>query len=153
MSIIKSHNKKSLNADTQRISQCNCRKKDDCPLNGKCRAKNIISKCVTSTTGHPKKVSSGTVKADFKKCFYNHKQSFNNQFHAKDTSLSKYIWEMNSSSHIISAMAWHIVKSVLSYSNITKKGQLCLKKIPNCKTSESSGIAEQKIRADFKMLT
>ena len=46
----------------------------------------------------------GTVKGEFKKRFYNHKQSFKNQFYPKDTSLSKYIWEIKNNHHITPAM-------------------------------------------------
>ena len=42
--IIKSHNKKLINSSNHHEQPCNCRKKEDCPLEGKCRTKNIIYK-------------------------------------------------------------------------------------------------------------
>lgn len=78
------------------------------------QSQNIMYKCTASPTSYPKKVYSGTAEDSFKKRFYNHKQSFNNKFHANDTSLSKYIWKINSNHHITSALTGHIVKSVPS---------------------------------------
>ena len=46
---------------------CNCRKKEDCPLEGKCITENIIYKCIVSTSGHPDKVYLGTSKEILKK--------------------------------------------------------------------------------------
>ena len=42
-SFISSHNKKLLNSRTGNIKPCNCRKKDECPLNGQCLAQNIVT--------------------------------------------------------------------------------------------------------------
>ena len=40
--IIKSHNKKLINSSNRHEHPCNCRKKEDCSLEGKCRTENII---------------------------------------------------------------------------------------------------------------
>ena len=47
-SIIKSHNKKLTNTESKQMKDCNCRKKEECPLEGKCRPDDIIYKCVVS---------------------------------------------------------------------------------------------------------
>ena len=77
--IIKSHNKKLINSSNHHEQPCNCRKKEDCPLEGKCRTENIIYKCIASTSGHPDKVYLGTAEGDFKKRYYNHISSFKNE--------------------------------------------------------------------------
>ena len=102
---------------------CNCRKKYECPLDGKCRAENII--CVASVQGYPNKVYLGTV-GDFKQRFYNHRMSFNNEDHSTDTTLSKYVWEVKRKLKIIPSLKWYIIKSVPAYSNISKKCHLRL---------------------------
>ena len=56
---IKSHNKKLINSISHHAQPCNCRKKEDCPKEGKCRTENIY-KCIVSTSGHPDKVYLGT---------------------------------------------------------------------------------------------
>ena len=91
-SVIKSHNKKLTIEMNDEHLPCNCRAKYECPLDGKCRAKDVY-KCVASTSINPDKVYLGTAEGEFKKRFYNHKKSFKNRGYTSDTSLSKYIWE------------------------------------------------------------
>ena len=64
-SIIKSHNKKLTNAEKKLTKYCNCRKKQECSLEGKCRSEDIIYKCVVTATGHPRKVYLGTGEGNF----------------------------------------------------------------------------------------
>ena len=68
----------------------------------------------------------GTVEGDFKKRFYNHRKSFNNEGSANDTTLSKYIWELKETSNSSPTLVWSIAKKVPPYSNISKKCLLCL---------------------------
>ena len=77
-SIIKSHNKKLTNAENKQTKNYNCREKEECLLEGKCRFKDIIYKYVVTATGHPLKVYLGTAEGDFKQQYYNHKKSFRN---------------------------------------------------------------------------
>ena len=63
---IKSHNKKLINSSNHHEQPCDCRKKEDCPLEEKCRTENIIYKCIASTSGHSDKVYLGTAEGDFK---------------------------------------------------------------------------------------
>ena len=60
--IIKSHNKKLVNSSNHHEQPCNCRKKEDCPFEGKCRTENIIYKCIVSTSGQPDQVYLGTAR-------------------------------------------------------------------------------------------
>ena len=106
--------------------QCNCRAKYECPLDGKCRAKDTVYKSVPSTSINPDKVYLGTAEGKFKKRFYNHKKSFKNCGYASDTSLSKYIWEMKDIHNKTPTLKWSIIKTVPTYSNILKKCALCL---------------------------
>ena len=77
-SIIKSHNKKLINTSIKNILPCNCRKKHECPLDDKCRAENIVYKCIASVDGYTNKVFLGTAGGAFRQRFYNHRKSFNN---------------------------------------------------------------------------
>ena len=54
--IIKLHNKKLISSNNQIILPCNCRKKEECLLEGKCRANDIVYKCITSATAFPDQV-------------------------------------------------------------------------------------------------
>ena len=93
-SVIKSRNKKLTIEMNDEDLPCNCRAKYKCPLDGKCRVKDVVYKCVASTSINPDKVYLGTAEDELKKRFYNHKKSFKNRGYASDTSLLKYIWEM-----------------------------------------------------------
>ena len=66
-SFISSHNKKFLNSRTGNIKQYNCKKKDECSLNGQCLAQDIVYKCIASTSMNPDKTYLGTAEGDFKK--------------------------------------------------------------------------------------
>ena len=68
--IIKSHNKKLINSSNYDEQPCNCRKKEDYLLEGKCRTEKIIYICIASTSGHPDQVYLGTAEGDFKKRYY-----------------------------------------------------------------------------------
>ena len=125
-SIIKSHNKKLINTSIKNTLPCNCRKKHECPLYSKCRAENIVYKCVASVDGYPNKVYLGTAEGDFKQRFFNHRMSSNNEDHSTDTTLSKYVWEVKRKLKILPSPEWSIIKSVSAYSNISNECLLCL---------------------------
>ena len=125
-SIIKTHNKKVTNEKITPRDQCNCKNRNDCPLDGNCQTSDIIYKCIASTTVNPDKIYLGTAEGNFKKRYYNHKTSFKNREKANDTTLSKYVWEVKDKYKETPSLKWSIVKSVPGYSNITKKCLLCL---------------------------
>ena len=68
----------------------------------------------------------GTAEGDFKKPFYNHRKSLNNESNANDTTLSKYIWELKETLNSSPTLAWSIAKKVPPYSNISKRCLLCI---------------------------
>ena len=125
-SFISSHNKKLLNSRTGNIKPFNCRKKDECPLSGQCLAQNIVYKCIASTSMNPDKTYLGTTEGDFKERYSNHTNSFRHKLYSKETTLSKYIWEIKKEYNEMPTLIWSIVKSVPSYSNISKKSLLHL---------------------------
>ena len=67
--IIKRHNKKIVQKETQETLDCSCRVKTDRPLNGDCRKESVIYEC-TATTCDSKKVYLGLTEGDFKKQRY-----------------------------------------------------------------------------------
>ena len=124
--IIKSHNKKITTTNTSEKLDCNCRQKQNCPLNGKCREKNVIYKCVASVPNKPDKVYIGLTEGEWKKRHSGHKTSFKYKKLAKSTALSTYFWEIKEKEKIDPILTWSILKSVPAYSNITKRCPLCL---------------------------
>ena len=94
-SIISSHNKHVLsnaNAPTPQPDTCNCRKKSDCPLEGKCLQTNVIYQAtVTTETATETYVGLAT---NFKERYRNHKTSFRHSKRRNETELSKYVWNL-----------------------------------------------------------
>ena len=95
-------------------------------MEGKCRMQNVIYKCIVSSSNNPDKVYIGLSEPEWKKRYYNHRQSFNNKKYSGSTTLSSYIWEIKNRDNEVPMLKWSILKSVPGYSNITKKCQLCL---------------------------
>ena len=85
-----------------------------------------IYKCTVLSPDKPNKVYFRTAEGAFKKRFYNHRKSFNNEVSANDTTLSKYVWELKETSNSSPTLERSIAKKVLPYSNISKKCLLCL---------------------------
>ena len=72
--IIKKHNQQISSHKEKPIPSCNCRNKDECPMNGKCQVQNVVYKCtVSATPNFPKRVYLGVAEGDWKLRFYNHK--------------------------------------------------------------------------------
>ena len=73
---------------------CNCRKKNNCALDGKCLTPNIIYKAqITSNQlNYKQKIYIGTVETDFKHRFSSHTKSFNLEHYENVTELSKEYW-------------------------------------------------------------
>ena len=83
-----------MNSRTGNIKSCNCRDKDEWPLNGQRLAQNIVYICIALTSINPHKTYLGTAEGDFKKRYSNHTKSFRHKWYSKDTTSSEYIWEI-----------------------------------------------------------
>ena len=72
---------------------CNCRKKEECPLPGKCTIQNVIYEAKVTTENDYKRYI-GLTAMPFKKRYSSHKSSFNNRDKSNQTELSKHIWKL-----------------------------------------------------------
>ena len=122
--IIKGHNKKVISPERTEELPCNCQ--GECPLNGKCRTKDVVYGCVATTTKVPFKYYIGGAKGEWKKRQRNHETSFRLEKHKTDTSLAKYVWDTKCSDNEIPNLNWSILKTAPAYTNITKRCLLCL---------------------------
>ena len=128
--IISSHNKKLLSDydQWQNLTQtldkeCNCRKKDQCPLEGKCLRPNVVYQATVKTeTSTDSYVGLAT---NFKERYRNHTASFRHRNKRHETELSKHIWTLKDNNKPFN-LTWKIIKQCKPYSNITKKCNLCL---------------------------
>ena len=94
-SIISSHSKHVLsdaNTPAPQPDSCNCKKKPDCPLEGKCLQTNVIYQAtVTTETTTETYVGLAT---NFKERYRNHKTSFRPLNRRNETELSKHVWNL-----------------------------------------------------------
>ena len=113
-SIIASHNKTVLSnytstPATEHVKECNCRKKEQCPLEGQCLANNIVYRAtVTSNTTTETYVGLTT---NFKERYRNHTSSFRNHNDKHETELSKYIWTLTNANKPFN-IKWRILRKM-----------------------------------------
>lgn len=124
--IIDQKNKKILNNNQteQNTKNCNCRKNEECPINGKCREKNIVYQA-TVTTGTKTETYVGLTDNEFKIRYANHKQSFSKKILKNSTELSKYIWTLKNNNQEYK-IKWKIIGRANTYTNKSKECNLCL---------------------------
>ena len=87
-SILTSHNKKIL-AENEKQYECNCRNKDECPLENKCLTPRVIYEADVITLNTSRKFYIGLSDTPFKERYNNHKRDFRNKCYEKSTELSK----------------------------------------------------------------
>ena len=95
-SIINNHNKKILtNNNTTPQNGCNCRKKDQCPLDNNSLITSVIYKAnVTTDKDDTRKNYIGLTEGTFKQRYMQHKLSFRDRKYASCTELTKHIWKL-----------------------------------------------------------
>ena len=123
--IISNHNKAQINkSDPTNDRNCNCRNSRTCPMDGKCNDQNIIYQAeVTTPTSSETYI--GLCDTSFKLRYRNHVCSFRNERYKQATELSKYIWSLKDK-NIVYNIKWRKVKHARSYSNSSKRCNLCL---------------------------
>jgi hypothetical protein len=88
--------------------ECNCRRKDSCPLNEKCLSQAIVYKA-TVVSDNVSKQYIGLAGGTFKERYNNHTKSFRLEKYQKETELSKYIWGLKKKEKEYS-VKWDIIR-------------------------------------------
>ena len=123
--IIKAHNNSIINTDLGREPDaCNCRRKEDCPLPGKCTTKNVVYEAKVATPNE-QKTYIGLTSSSFKTRYTTHKASFNHREKSNQTELSKLIWKLKDDG-VPYTLTWKIVRHAQPYSPRSKRCNLCL---------------------------
>lgn len=92
--IISAHNKKILNPEVQ-YRDCNCRNKNNCPLDNRCLTPNVVYKAQVSNDADTEtKQYVGMTMPPFKSRKLNHDRDANHERYRKVTELSKYVWNL-----------------------------------------------------------
>ena len=77
------------------------------------------------TTSHSKQTYIGLCDTSFKSRYWNHTCSFRNERYRNSTELSKYVWGLKDKKTDYQ-IRWRCIRHARSYSNVTKKCNLCL---------------------------
>ena len=114
------------NRKLQRSDICNCRRKEQCPLQGNCLTNNIVYRADVNTTDtRESKQYIGLTANSFKERYRNHIKSFEDRKYSNETELSKYIWDVKSKNRSF-GIKWTIVKRASAYTSGAKRYNLCL---------------------------
>ena len=109
--------------DQARERACNCRKNEQCPLEGNCLSKGIVYPTQV-TSARKTETYVGVTATEFKARFRNHPVSFNNETRKNATELNKHIWHLKSNEQRFT-IKWKILAKVKPFSNLTKRCNLC----------------------------
>ena len=125
-SVIKSHNARVIKGkvDKSPKKMCNCRVKNNCPVNGKCLSKSVVYKA-TVTSNNMSKEYIGLAGNIFKERFNNHSKSFRQKKYSKETELSKYVWTLKDKG-IDYVIKWAILRKSNTFKRKTGICNLCL---------------------------
>ena len=123
---IAASNKALMGSEDKDLRQCNCRKPENCPLEGKCLKKNIIYKAeiTSNSAGTESKFYIGSAGNDFKQRYTNHKSSLKYISKRKTTELSKFYWELKDKG-VTPNIKWSIMREVRSNYSLKNGCTLC----------------------------
>ena len=123
-SAIKQHNYKVLSTTKNVDRLCNCRNKENYPLDGKCLQTCIVYKAdvIANKGSH---IYYGASDGEFKSRYNNHTNSFRHRHHGQDTELSKHIWKLQDKG-INFNVKWSVAAYASTYRCGSRRCELCL---------------------------
>lgn len=124
---INGHNKKITSANKTSEEQgegCNCRKKENCPVDGKCQRKSVIYEATVKSTEGVKKYI-GMAETTFKVRYTNHMMSLRNENYRNKTTLSNYIWDLKNN-QVSYDIDWRLIDRSSTYDGTNRRCSLCL---------------------------
>ena len=126
-SVINNHNMKVLNNAAEIEESCNCRNKNNFPLDGKCFTPNIIyeAQITSNQLNYKQKIYIGTAETYFKNRFSSHTKLFNLEHYENDTELPKEYWTIKRN-HFTPKVTWRIIKKCTPFNTTKRKCYLCL---------------------------
>ena len=69
--IYKRHNSKITSTSSNQLVLCNCRVKEECPMDGKCQTMDAVYDC-RAVSPEPRKIYFGLAEGKWKKKYYKH---------------------------------------------------------------------------------
>ena len=142
-SVISSHNKRVLNEIIDNPNRdCNCIRKEKCPLNEHCLQKAIVYNAKVTVDEEINNYI-GCTENTFKTRYGNHKSSFCNQSKINDTCLSKYVWSTKGKDKAYD-IKWSILQHATPYRCGGRTCDLCLTEKLLILQSETSSLINKK---------
>ena len=137
--IIHAHNWKILNSTKEKQEpKCNCRKKKECPVQGKCQIANVIYKASLRNDGTTKYYV-GSTGMKFKDRYALHKSSFNKK-DSKATELAKAVCELKRTNKNFE-LSWEIICRTRKKFDLKSGCKLCnLEKIEISKIKKEESL-------------
>ena len=133
---------------------CNCKRTDQCPLEGNCQARSIAYKA-TVNNGEGTKQYIGFTENTIEQRYSSYLQSMRHEKYESSTELSKYVWRSKRSSKDTD-IKWSIHKRVPANFKSTKKCKLCLsEKLAIVSAERTTGLIKRsemisKCRHEYK---
>ena len=113
------------NSNVTNVAKCNCRVKDECPLNGECLTTSVVYQAsVRCDNSNVEKTYVGLAEGTFKKRWDKHKYTFKHP-NASSTALSSYIWKCKKANKN-PKIDWSIKAKAHAFSSGGKQCDLCL---------------------------
>ena len=123
---VSSHNRNILQPNTKQNANCNCRRKEDCPVQGKCQLKEVVyGATVEVQESDVIKKYFGQTMRSFKERLYEHRMAIKSEKSPHATALSNYIWELKKEGKEYT-IKWAILSRAQIYKSGSKKCQLCI---------------------------
>ena len=97
--------------------ECNCRKKAECPVQGKCLQAGVVYQATINRQDGIVDTYIGLSEPPFKDRFRNHKSNFKTRNPKNATSLSKHIWKLQDQ-NIEHDVSWKIVSRAKPFNHL-----------------------------------
>ena len=101
-------------------SNCNCRVKANCPMNGE----SVVYRA-TVRSQDTEKDYTGLTASTFKQRFNSHQHSMRHRKHRHSTALSNYVWSLKDQD-ITFDIKWTVLRKAAAYRNTTRRCNLCI---------------------------
>ena len=134
--IINNHNKEIIkefqnqtnnNDNSSKQNKCNCKTRNNCPMNGLCNLNNVVYQGIIYPKKNimDKKTYIGISSKKWKIRYVNHKFSFSHEHLKHQTALSKHFWSLKNKG-LTSEILWSILKKSNTPKCFDSRCNLCL---------------------------
>ena len=109
------------------VERCNCKPnyRARCPMPGKCAVKNCVYVCEVTRDDTGQTESYIGASKNFKRRWYTHNATFENEDHENPTTLSSYVWHLKNTGNPPTTLNWSVRDRAPPFNPITGYCRLC----------------------------